>query len=194
MCVCSCFCLCLTSGTVFLFCSLTPRVSMLRLASKHSGHTRLVLLSKVFEHFAQMACRRTERERDGIEKAAQLLTVNCPKENFHLSFRLLSLHPFIFTSCQTMPKCLLFHLCSPLRRTCSGVCALWSWRSRCSLYTFASLSPFSWNSSGKCKKTKNTQESCVKVFSLFGFSSTERMSDGFILCLSGCLSFISPFY
>lgn len=43
------------SGAAFLFCSVTPRFSRLRLASKHSGHTRLVLLSKVFEHFAQMA-------------------------------------------------------------------------------------------------------------------------------------------
>lgn len=55
---------CLTSVTAFFFCSLTPRFSRLRLASKHSGHTRLVLLSKVFEHFAQMACRRTGRERE----------------------------------------------------------------------------------------------------------------------------------
>jgi len=55
---------CLTSGAAFLFCSLTPRVSRLTLASKHSGHTRLVLLSKVFEHFAQMAWRERERERE----------------------------------------------------------------------------------------------------------------------------------
>lgn len=74
-CVCGCVVVfvCVTSGAAFLFCSPTPRFSRLRLASKHSGHNRLVLLSKVFEHFAQMACRRTE-----------LLTVNWPKEIFHL--------------------------------------------------------------------------------------------------------------
>lgn len=149
---------CVTSGGAFLFCSPTPRFSRLRLASKHSGHTRLVLLSKVFEHFAQMAYRRTE-----------LLTVNCPKEIFHLS----PLRPFISTSYQTLPDFLSFHLCSPLHRTCSGVCAWESGSSRCSLYTFASLSPFSWNSSGKII-IKKTQDICQGFLILFTFSTTEQ--------------------
>lgn len=50
---------------------------------------------------------------------------------------------------KTTPKFVSFHLCSPLRRTCSDVCAWWNWSSRCSLYMSASPSPFSWNSSGK---------------------------------------------
>lgn len=40
---------------------------------------------------------------------------------------------------------------------------------------------------------KKTQESCVKVFSLFSFSTTEGMSDGsscFILCLAVRLPFL----
>lgn len=64
LCVCLYFFV-LTSGAVFLLCSPVPRFSMLRLASKHSGHTRLVLLS-IFEHFAQMACRRTESEQQTV--------------------------------------------------------------------------------------------------------------------------------
>lgn len=45
-------------------------------------------------------------------EAAKLLTVNCLKEIFHLfpDFSL-SLHPFISTSYQTVPKFLLSHLC-----------------------------------------------------------------------------------
>lgn len=43
--------------------------------------------------------------------------------------------------------------CSPLRRTCSDVCAWWSWNSRCSLCMFASPCPFSWSFSGKRKYT-----------------------------------------
>lgn len=74
------FCLsssaCLTSGAAFLFCSLMQRVSRLRLASKHSGHTLLVLLSKVFEHFAQMACRRTQKEKETA--LSHLSERNCP--------------------------------------------------------------------------------------------------------------------
>lgn len=88
---------CVTSAGAFLFCSPTPRFSRLRLASKHSGHTRLVLLSNVFEHFAQMAYRSTE-----------LLTVNCPKEIFHLSPWI----PFISTSYQTLPDFLSCPICA----------------------------------------------------------------------------------
>ena len=70
--------------------------------------------------------------------------------------------PDIFPSVPS--ECLSFHLCSPRRRTCSGVCAWWSWMSRYSLCTFASLCLFSWNSSAKItiRETKK-HESCVKV-------------------------------
>lgn len=55
-----------TSGAAFLFCSPPQLLSRPWLASKQTGHTRLVLLSKVFEHFAQMACRRTPLEKHKV--------------------------------------------------------------------------------------------------------------------------------
>lgn len=70
VCVCLYPNVCLTSGTAFLLCSIFSR---LRLASKHSGHTRLVLLSKVFEHFAQMACRRTDRGRESAVRGCSVV-------------------------------------------------------------------------------------------------------------------------
>lgn len=103
-----------------------------------------------------------EKERQRWE-AAHLLTVNCLKENFSICVLTSVFIPFDSTSHQSMPIFPLCHLCSPLHRPCSDVCAWWNWSSRYSLYKFASLSPFSWNSSGK--KT-TTQESCVKVISL----------------------------
>lgn len=115
---------------------------------------------------------------------------------FHL-FPDFSLHPFISTPYQTVPKFLLFHLCLPLHRTCSGVCAWWNWSSRCSLYRFASLFPFSWNSSGKyIYIKKNTGVMCQGLQPVqFQHNLTKRNVWRLVLlrpllCLSACLSFL----
>lgn len=169
VCVCIVVFVCVTSGAAFLFCSLTPRFSRLRLASKHSGHTRLVLLSKVFEHFAQMACRRTE-----------LLTVNCPKEIYHLFPPWLlsaSLHFYILSNAAKI---------SPVPSVLTAPQDLqWCLRlvklklSLQPLHVCFSLSFFLelfWKNNNK---NNNKHKSCVKVFSLFRFSTTEQngMSD-----------------
>lgn len=114
---------CLTSGPAFLLCSLTPRFSRLRLASKHSGHTRLVLLSRVFEHFAQMACRRTQRDRETALKrplcCSQLIvrkicstsspTSPAPSHHhcyMHPNCALMSALPSVLTAPQDLQWCL----------------------------------------------------------------------------------------
>lgn len=62
---------CCTSGAAFLLWSVW--FSTVRLASKHSGQTLLVLLSEVFEHFAQMACGLTQKW--GKEKKKTIIII-----------------------------------------------------------------------------------------------------------------------
>lgn len=105
--------------------------------------------------------------------------------NFHL-FHYFSLRPT-----KQWAKCVWLHLCSPLRSSCSDVCAWWNWSSRCSLYMFASLSPFSWNSSGKkgivCKGPSACSAQVKQKECLTACLASSRV------CLAFCLPF-SPFY
>lgn len=174
LCVCLYFFV-LTSGAVFLLCSPVPRFSMLRLASKHSGHTRLVLLS-IFEHFAQMACRRTESEQQ---------TVIC------LKFPLVP--PLFSPSHQKQRPNLSRSICAHRSAGLAVMFALGEIEALAAAFTCLLLLLLFL---GTLLEKKGL---CVKAFSLLSFSTSEAkgMSDSlscYIPCLFGFLSPFSPFY
>lgn len=165
-CCCCCCCFCLTSDAAFLFCSLTPTVSRLTLASKHSGHMRLVLLSKFFEHFAQMDCRMTERGSEKRLSSSYLTPLIFP-----------SLHP-----AQTAPGNLLLPPPPPLTAPQDLQWCLRLVKLKLSLqplhvcFSFSFFLELFWKIYIYFFFLKKRK--CVKVFSLFSFCTTGGMSDG----------------